>query len=80
MDFKQYLMGLEWFSFSTYPSQGSNVYLHLQSEVDEVHKFIKVQNFNAVRFEPRDFFEKLNINGIHWKVSWLPCESVNEFE
>lgn len=78
MNLKDYLMGLEWNSFSTYPEQGSGIYLHCQSESGGIHKFLKIQRFNAIGFEPRKLTTKFQ-EKTNWRFSWLPIESINDY-
>lgn len=78
MTLKEYLIGLEWNSFSTYPEQGSCIYLHCSALDGQVHKFIKIQRFNAVKFDARKIVERFE-EKLTWQFSWLPIESINEF-
>lgn len=74
MGFKQYLISLHWRSFSNYPEQGSSIYIHCFAE--SVHKFVKVQRFNAVCFDFQEITKKFT-EKLKWQFSWLPAQQVD---
>lgn len=74
MEFKKYLISLQWRSFSNYPDQGSSIYLHCFAE--SIHKFVKVQRFNAVNFDFQKFTQKFT-EKLKWQFSWLPAQQVD---
>lgn len=77
MNFKDYLISLDWNSFTRYPNQDSSIYLHCFTEDNSIHKFFKIKRFNAVFFD----FKKLvqsTPNKHQWQFAWLPTESIDE--
>lgn len=77
MTSKEYLQSLEWNSFSTYPTQGENIFLHCISEDGKVHRFIKVSNFNAVKFDFRQINKHVSPDW-RWLFTWLPVNAINQ--
>lgn len=75
MDFKEYLMSLHWNTFERYPEQGESIYLHCIADND--HKFMKVSDFNAIRFNFRNILQKLPSNK-SWQFLWLPAKQIKE--
>ncbi len=75
MSFKKYLQSLEWNSFSTYPAQGENIFLHCTSHDGEIHRFIQVKNFNAVMLDLDKFTENVKPNR-QWLYTWLPADAI----
>lgn len=76
MNFKKYLQSLKWNDFSTYPSQGENIFLHCTSSDGEIHRFVKVNNFNAIYLD----LDKINKNSQpnqKWLYTWLPADVIN---
>lgn len=78
MDFRDYLMSLEWNSFKRYPEQGLHIYIHCTADDDSsVHRFFEFNGFNAVSFDKGPLVKKLG--GRHrWLYSWLPAEPIND--
>lgn len=76
MNFKEYLQSLEWNSFSNYPAQGENIFLHCASTDGKTHRFLKVTNFNAVFFNPYDLNKNVKPSQ-RWLYSWLPADEIN---
>ena len=78
MDFKQYLISLDWNTFEQYPEQGSSIYIHCTADDDSsVHRFVKIRSFNAVTFD----FSKITKDTKprrKWRFHWLPITSINE--
>ena len=75
MSLKDYLQSLRWNSFAKYPAQGSDVYIHCFA--GDIHKFVKVRQFNAVCFD----FQKIANNfpqNHQWQFSWLPATKTEE--
>lgn len=79
MNFKDYLLGLDWYDFSTYPTQGEAIYLHCIASISNEHKFLKINNFNAVTFEPRVIMKDFDL-ALNWTFLWLPIILINEFQ
>lgn len=77
MSFKEYLQSLEWNTFSTYPKQGENIFLHCASEDGKIHRFLKVNNFNAVKLDFRKINQNVSTNH-RWVYTWLPADAINE--
>lgn len=73
MEHRKYLMSLDWNTFSRYPKQGSSIYLHCHTENGSVHKFLRIDNFNAVLFDTGQITRSLAQNR-RWHFSWLPAE------
>ncbi len=77
MDFKEYLLSLQWNTFVKYPDQGKDIYLHCFSDDGTIHKFFKVNQFNAVSFDFQKIVNKYS-NKLRWQFSWLPAEKIDE--
>ena len=77
MSYKEYLLSLEWNSFSTYPPQGENIFLHCASYDGELHRFILLNNFNAVKLNPDKFTENIKTNQ-QWVYTWLPANVIKK--
>ncbi len=77
MDSRQVLMSLQWYSFAVYPTQGSDIYLHCETEDGTTHKFFKVRQFNAVCFDFKKIVQKYLTNQC-WKFSWLPASIIEK--
>lgn len=77
MGFKEYLMSLEWNTFSCYPEQGSNIYLHCFTEDGLNHKFLKIDNFNAVLFDSGTIIRNFSLNN-KWRFLWLPANEIDK--
>lgn len=76
MDFKEYLMSLDWNAFSSYPEQGSSIYLHCYAIDDSTNKFLKIDNFNAVFFDTDQI-----VNGFpnhKWRFTWLSANEIDK--
>lgn len=76
MKFKEYLMSLDWNAFSHYPEQGSSIYLHCYAENDSEHKFLKINNFNAIFFDIDQIIK--GFPNHKWKFTWLPANKIEE--
>lgn len=76
MDFREYLMSLNWNTFSRYPEQGSSIYLHCRTEDDSVHKFLKIDKFNAVFLDLDKIVQSFSSNH-QWQFSWLPANKID---
>lgn len=77
MSFKEYLLSLIWKTFSVYPKQGENIFLHCTSDDGEVHRFVKVNNFNAVKLNLDKIFQNVSPNR-RWLYTWLPADAITE--
>lgn len=75
MSLKEYLQSLKWNSFSTYPPQGENIFLHCTSTDGFTHRFLKVKNFNAVVFNPHDLNKNVQPPQ-QWLYTWLPADKI----
>lgn len=75
MSFKQYLMSLQWNTFERYPPQEEAIWIHCVSNDD--HKFLKIFDFNAIRFIPSEIIAKLPTNQT-WQLLWLPAKQIKE--
>ena len=78
MDFKEYLLSLQWNTFEEYPKQCSDVYVHCFTDDDTVHKFVKVREFNAVCFDFRKIINNFQNNNHRWRFTWLPAKITEE--
>lgn len=77
MKFKEYLISLVWNTFSYYPPQGSSIYLHCFTEDDLMHKFLKIDNFNAVMLDFDKIIKDFPKNK-KWCFLWLPANEIDE--
>lgn len=77
MKFKEYLMSLNWNTFSRYPEQGTSIYLHCFTENDLNHKFLKIDNFNAVSLDLDAIIQDFPLNK-KWQFSWLPANEIDK--
>jgi len=77
MSFREYLIALNWNTFSCYPEQGSSIYLHCRTEDDSIHKFLKIDNFNAVFFDLDQITQCFSSNH-QWQFSWLPANEIDK--
>lgn len=77
MGFKEYLQSLKWNTFSLYPRQGENIFLHCTSEDGAFHKFWKVNNFNAVKLDLKRLTQNVSPNH-RWLYTWLPADAINK--
>lgn len=76
MGFKEYLMSLDWNAFSIYPEQGTGIYLHCYAVDDKTHRFLKIDNFNAVSFEPSLIVQEFSEH--KWQFTWLPANEIDK--
>lgn len=76
MKFKEYLMSLDWNTFSRYPEQGSSIYLHCFTEDNSNHKFLKIDNFNAVFLDFDDIIKRFSNK--KWQFQWLPANEIDK--
>lgn len=76
--FKRFLETLLWRGFDRYPEQGSTIYIHGTVEDDpELHKFVKVSDFNAVTLDCGRIFGPVpGGDGRLWIFTWLPADYV----
>lgn len=77
MKFKEYLMSLDWNTFSCYPEQGSSIYLHCIAGDDLTHRFLKIDNFNAVLLDFDEIIKDFPKNN-KWRFLWLPANKIDE--
>lgn len=77
MCLKDYLLTLTWNSFSTYPAQGENIFLHCTSSDGEIHRFMRVKNFNAVQLDLSKITKDVQPNR-KWLYTWLPADVINQ--
>lgn len=77
MSFREYLIALNWNTFSCYPEQGSSIYLHCRTEDDSIHKFLKIDNFNAVFFDLDQITQCFSSNH-QWQFLWLPANEIDK--
>lgn len=77
MKLKEYLLTLTWNSFSKYPAQGENIFLHCTSCDGKQHHFIKLNNFNAVKLD-LDKIANLIQSDQKWLYTWLPADVINQ--
>lgn len=77
MGLKEYLQSLEWNTFSKYPEQGENIFLHCTSDDGEVHRFLKINNFNATKLNFDKILQYVSPNR-RWLYTWLPADIINE--
>lgn len=80
MDKMEKLKSLKWKSFERYPVQLTSIYLHSVGEDakgEEIHKFLRIECFNAMTFNVEKLEEKLG-KGIKWTHYWLPTSIVEE--
>lgn len=75
MSFKEYLLTLKWNSFSTYPKQGENIFLYCTSADGNLHKFVKIICFNAVKLD-FDKIHKIVSPNQQWLYTWLPADAI----
>lgn len=66
-----FLMSLKWNSFERYPEQGTDVYLHCYCAEHNLHRFLKIKNFNAVCFNCKNLIT--DYPDSQWEYSWLPA-------
>ncbi len=73
---KKYLESLKWNSFSTYPKQGEDIFLHCYTcEKHVCHRYIELRNFNAVMFNPKAIIKEIGKDR-SWNFEWLPIAEV----
>ena len=77
MSFKDYLRSLSWNTFTQYPAQGSDVYIHCSTDDGNTHRFVKVKQFNAVCFDFQRIVGKYSKDH-QWQFSWLSAAKVEE--
>lgn len=70
-------MSLNWNTFSRYPEQGTSIYLHCFTENDLNHKFLKIDNFNAVSLDLDAIIQDFPLNK-KWQFSWLPANEIDK--
>lgn len=76
MSLKDYLLTLSWNSFSIYPKQGANIFLHCTSSDGEIHRFMRVKNFNAAQLDLGEITK--NVQPIRkWLYTWLPADVIH---
>lgn len=72
----EYLRSLKWHSFSIYPQQGVDIYIRCTALDETVDEILRVANFNAVHFEPRNIM--INPTVRDWKYTWLTVEETKK--
>ena len=77
MDFKEYLLSLEWNTFDRYPDQGSDIFIHCFTEDDSIHKFVKLRQFNGVCFDFKMIINSFP-NNQRWRFTWLPAAKIED--
>lgn len=70
-------MSLDWNTFSRYPEQGSSIYLHCFTEDDLNHRFLRIDNFNAVLLDFDEIIQKFHSNN-KWWFMWLPANEIDK--
>ena len=77
-----FLQTLEFNSFERYPLQFSAIYL----KCDGLHKyskrykcrFLRIDNFDATTFSPKDMVKELGNEYVEWSFSWLPADVIDK--
>lgn len=76
MEFREFAESLEWNDFSTYPKQGSNVYIRLVEQKTGATRHTKIRRFNAVSFSVTDCLPA-ELRCFKWNVRWIPAVRVD---
>lgn len=76
---KQEMMKLNtWKTFERYPKQNKTIVLHIRGycfrENKNVHDFLVLPNFDATKFNPRQYVPKQGMTT--WNYSWLPITNL----
>lgn len=78
----EYLNMLNFNSFERYPQQFLTIYLKCEGTdnkmKEHVSKFIRVNQFNATTFDPKEVANILNNKNVEWTFSWLPADEIDE--
>lgn len=77
MSLKEYLLTLTWNSFSKYPAQGENIFLHCTSSDEKYHRFVRINNFNAIKIDLDKIMSNVQPNQ-KWLYTWLPADVINQ--
>lgn len=67
------LTSLEWRSFERYPPQGKDVFIYFKNEAQNLHKFFKITQFNAVSFSIKKLTDRLP-DVDDWEIMWFPAD------
>ena len=77
MSLKDHLLTLKWNSFSVYPKQGENIFLHCTSADGKIHRFVKIKNFNAAQLDLGKIAQNVLPNQ-QCLYTWLPADEITE--
>ena len=80
---RETLLKMPWKDFSTYPLQMSSIYIHCHGKNAEsgntLHKFVKIETFNACSFNPLDITNKLDTS-IRWQMQWCYANKITRYD